>query len=91
MKLHRIVMATAFSAGLWTLPTVASADHSQKTQLTFFMWAGANQGVVPTEVIEAYRSDHPNVEIAIIESNNTITYPKIRFVPVTSGDRRGSS
>ena len=76
MKLH-IAVATAVAAALLALPGAASADHSEKTKLTFFMWAGANQGVVPTEVIDAYTEKHPKVEISIIESNNTITYPKM--------------
>lgn len=87
MKLHRIAMATTFAAGLLALPTVASADHSEKTQLTFFMWAGANQGVVPTEVIEAYTKKHPKVKIDIIESNNTITYPKMVAARRVTPDR----
>ena len=60
MKLH-IAAATAVAAALLALPGAASADHSEKTKLTFFMWAGANQGVVPTEVIEAYKEKHPKV------------------------------
>ncbi len=66
--------AALLAAFFGAAPVVAFAAE---TEITFFMWAGSNQGVVPTEVIEAYRASHPDVEINILESNNTITYPKM--------------
>jgi putative spermidine/putrescine transport system substrate-binding protein len=55
-------------------------------KLTFFIWAGANQGVVPMEVITAYRAAHPDVTIDVLESNNTITYPKMVAARRTTPD-----
>ena len=63
----------------------ASCARAQ-TKLTFFIWAGSNQGIVPTEVISAYRSAHPDVTIDILESNNTITYPKMVAARRTTPD-----
>lgn len=59
--------------------TVGLADHAnvKPTKITFFVWAGSNQGVVPKEVIKSYEQAHPGVDIQILESNNTITYPKM--------------
>ena len=64
------------------IPAAAQED----VNITFFIWAGSNQGVVPMEVIEAYRAENPNVTIDIIESNNTITYPKMVAARRTTPD-----
>lgn len=48
-----------------------------KVKVTFFIWAGSNQGVVPREVVEQYLADNPNVEIEFLESSNAETYPKM--------------
>jgi len=57
--------------------TLCASTALAETKVTFFVWAGSNQGVVPTEVIEKYRKDNPNVTINILESNNTVTYPQM--------------
>lgn len=62
------------SLGLSLLP---QAQAAPKVSLTMFIWAGANQGVVPREVVARYLKTHPNVEIEFWESNNAITYPKM--------------
>lgn len=64
------------------------ANHVEvkDAEITFFIWAGSNQGVVPMEVIEQYREEHPNVEIEILESNNTITYPQMVAAKRTTPD-----
>jgi putative spermidine/putrescine transport system substrate-binding protein len=72
--------ATAVFAG----PAAQAADA---VRLTFFIWLGSNQGVVPKEVIAAYTKAHPNVTIDIIESNNTITYPKMVAARRTTPDQ----
>ena len=54
-------------------PTLAAA----KVKATMFIWAGANQGVVPREVVARYLKAHPGVEIELWESNNAVTYPKM--------------
>ena len=55
-------------------------------EITFFIWAGSNQGIVPMEVIEAYRAEHPEVTINILESNNAITYPQMVAAKRTTPD-----
>jgi len=65
-----IALASVVSAG-------AMAQGRDPARITFFIWAGSNQGVVPTRVIEAYRAANPRVQIEILESNNTLTYPRM--------------
>jgi putative spermidine/putrescine transport system substrate-binding protein len=60
--------------GAVVLPPVAAAP---KVKLTMFIWAGANQGVVPREVVARYVRAHPDVEIEFWESNNAVTYPRM--------------
>jgi putative spermidine/putrescine transport system substrate-binding protein len=64
----------------------AAAAAAEQVKITFFIWAGSNQGVVPTEVITAYRASHPDVQIEILESNNMITYPKMVAARRTTPD-----
>lgn len=63
-----------------------SGAQDEDVQITFFIWAGSNQGIVPMEVIEKYREEHPNVTIDILESNNAITYPKMVAAKRTTPD-----
>jgi putative spermidine/putrescine transport system substrate-binding protein len=76
---HLKTLAKFLLTCLLALGGLALADHSEveDARITFFIWAGSNQGVVPMEVIEQFRADHPNVTIDILESNNTITYPQM--------------
>lgn len=67
-------LAVALSVSVFTAPSTTAAA---KVKLTMFIWAGANQGVVPREVVARYVRSHPNVEIEFWESNNTVTYPKM--------------
>ncbi len=53
----------------------AGADGPVK--LTFFVYVGANQGVVPREVIAEYTKTNPNVTIELFEGTNSETYPKM--------------
>lgn len=55
----------------------AQAQGRDPARITFFIWAGSNQGVVPTRVIEAYRAANPRVTIDILESNNALTFPRM--------------
>lgn len=64
-----------------------AAFSADSTEITFFIWAGSNQGVVPSEVIKKYQEVHPNVKINILESNNTITYPKMVAAYRTTPDK----
>lgn len=53
----------------------AGADGPVK--LTFFVYVGANQGVVPREVIAEYTKQNPNVTIELLEGTNAESYPKM--------------
>lgn len=76
---RKLSIRTLLIASTLAMASLAIADHApvEDAKLTFFIWAGSNQGVVPMDVIEQYREEHPNVDIEILESNNTITYPKM--------------
>ena len=65
-------------------PAQAAPDGPVK--ITFFIWAGSNQGVVPREVFKAYREAHPEVTIEELESTNAITYPKMVAARRTTPD-----
>ncbi|MCC6306429.1 MAG: extracellular solute-binding protein [Rhodobacteraceae bacterium] len=82
---RRAGIRTGLAAGLVAAAATVAPAQDPVT-ITFFIWAGSNQGIVPMEVIEAYRAAHPNVTIEILESNNTITYPKMVATRMTTPD-----
>lgn len=82
MKIGTLAAAALMSSAA----SFAAMAQDDPVEITFFIWAGSNQGIVPTEVIEQYRKDHPNVTINILESNNTITYPKMVAAHRTTPD-----
>jgi putative spermidine/putrescine transport system substrate-binding protein len=65
------------AAALLLMAGTAMAQGRDAARITFFIWAGSNQGVVPMRVIEAYRQANPRVQIDILESNNVLTYPRM--------------
>lgn len=71
-----------------TFTAAGFADHAkvEDAKITFFIWAGSNQGVVPRDVVAQYLEEHPNVEIEFLESNNTITYPQMVAAKRTTPD-----
>lgn len=81
-RLAALAIALMGSAGTGTL----AAQAQEPVEITFFIWAGSNQGVVPMEVIDAYKKAHPEVTINILESNNAITYPKMVAAKRTTPD-----
>ena len=81
-RLAALALALMGSAGT----AIVAAQAQEPVEITFFIWAGSNQGVVPMEVIEAYKKEHPEVTINILESNNTITYPKMVAARRTTPD-----
>lgn len=81
-RLAAFALALLGSAGM---ATVAS-NAQEPVEITFFIWAGSNQGVVPMEVIEAYKQENPHVTINILESNNAITYPQMVAAKRTTPD-----
>lgn len=81
-RLAAFALALLGSTGAATV----AANAQEPVDITFFIWAGSNQGVVPTEVIEAYKKEHPEVTINILESNNAITYPQMVAAKRTTPD-----
>lgn len=73
---------------LWAALMASNADAQgrEPAKITFFIWAGSNQGIIPREVIQAYMQPNPRVEIEILESNNTITYPRMVATRRTTPD-----
>lgn len=78
------VMLMTASTGCGSADKTAGADSvsstgaaSDKVEVTMFVWAGANQGVVPMAVAEQYMADHPDVTINVIESSNSEMYSKM--------------
>src|SRR5437867_10838287 len=63
----------------------AGADGPVK--LTFFVYVGANQGVVPREVQAEYMKANPNVTIELFEGTNAETYPKMVAARKTTPDQ----
>ncbi|HEX9268909.1 MAG TPA: hypothetical protein VF998_03610, partial [Candidatus Limnocylindria bacterium] len=55
--------------------------------LSFFVYVGANQGVVPREVVAEYTKDNPNVTIELYEGTNAETYPKMVAARKTTPDQ----
>lgn len=85
MKRARFLTATLALLGGTALGAL-SAQAQDPVEITFFIWAGSNQGIVPMEVIEAYKQENPHVTIDVLESNNTITYPKMAAARMTTPD-----
>src|SRR3954447_13691393 len=81
---YAAALCAAAIAGLLSPPV--SAQGRDPAKITFFIWAGSNQGIVPMEVIEAYRKANPRGTIEVLESNNQITYPKMVAARRTTPD-----
>lgn len=79
---YALTAGAALAVGLLGFASAATAQ----TEITFVMWVGAQQEVVPTEVIKAYMQTHPDVKINILESNNTIIYPQMVTARRTTPD-----
>lgn len=88
MKLRRAIAVAALAVAGLVAGAAADAQRPppERTTITFFYWAGSNQGVVPNEVITAYRAANPQVTIEILESNNAITYPRMVAARRTTPD-----
>lgn len=69
-----IGLAATLALSLLLIPPAVAAP---RVKLTMFIWAGANQGVVPRAVVARYLRAHPDVEIEFWESTNAATYPRM--------------
>lgn len=66
---------------------VPTAFPTGPVSLTMFVWTGSNQNVVPEELAAQYKKEHPNVKLKLLESNNTVTYPKMVAAKKTTPDQ----
>lgn len=81
----RILAAVLIVAALLSACSMSKAP--KKVKLTMFIWAGANQGVVPQEVVAEYIKKNPHVEVEFIESSNAVVYPKMVAAKQTTPDQ----
>lgn len=90
--------ALAFLAACGPAPATGGASPSAKAggkpqgadgpvKLSFFVYVGANQGVVPREVVAEYTKANPNVTIELYEGTNAETYPKMVAAKKTTPDQ----
>jgi putative spermidine/putrescine transport system substrate-binding protein len=82
----RIPVAMAIAAALLAACSSGAAAGNSTVHLTMFVWAGANQNVVPEQVVAEYEKTHPNVKISLVVSDNTVTYPKMVAAKQTTPD-----
>jgi putative spermidine/putrescine transport system substrate-binding protein len=58
------------------VPAGASAAQTpQAVRISFFVFLGADQGVVPREVAGRYMAAHPGVTVDVVESSNAVVVP----------------
>jgi putative spermidine/putrescine transport system substrate-binding protein len=85
---RRLLSGAAVAAAAVALMVLApGARAADKISLTMFMFAGANQGVVPREAVADYVRRNPNVEVEFLEGSATLTYPKMLAAKQTTPDR----
>jgi len=84
--MSKIVRFIASLALLISTSQVVYAQGSE-AKITFFIWLGSNQGVVPQEIFKVYKEKNPKVEIEVLESNNVITFPKMVATKRTTPDK----
>ena len=82
-KMNRLIA----SAAILVATSQAVYAQGREAKITFFIWLGSNQGVVPQEVFKAYKEKNPKVEIEVLESNNAITFPKMVATKRTTPDK----
>ncbi|MCC7427750.1 MAG: extracellular solute-binding protein [Alphaproteobacteria bacterium] len=77
--------AAATLAGTLGFPmTVAAAEE---LALSFFVFAGGTQSVIPRRVAAAYQQRNANTKIEIYESSNAATYPLMKAARQANPDR----
>lgn len=67
--------------------TAGSGSGGAQVNLTMFVWAGAGQTKLPKQVVDKYNAAHPNVNIKLVVSDNTTTYPKMVAAKRTTPDQ----
>lgn len=78
--------SAAASAGAGAAATASVPSYAKDpVSLTFFHYAGANQDIVPQEVIKQYMVDNPNVKVEALQGNNANTFPGIVAAYKTTG------
>jgi putative spermidine/putrescine transport system substrate-binding protein len=80
-----ITRATAIGVSLRSATSLAamlgfplSVEAATQLAMTFFVFAGGTQSVLPKRVATDYKKAHPNVDFEFYESSNAVTYPKMK-------------
>ncbi|MEO8132615.1 MAG: extracellular solute-binding protein [Betaproteobacteria bacterium] len=60
---------------------------AEQLAITFFVFAGGTQPVLPKEVAKAYEKANPQVAIEIHESSNAVAYPKMKAARQANPDK----
>lgn len=73
------VAAVAGGVGGYYLLSKSPSSPSSKPNvaLTWFLYVGANQGIVETQVLQDYMQQNPNVNVTIDSGSNAATYPQM--------------
>lgn len=79
--------AAAAGALASTLTFPLSARAAEQVAVSFFVFAGGTQSVIPKRVAEAYQKAHENVAIEIYESSNAKSYPLIKAARQANPDK----
>jgi putative spermidine/putrescine transport system substrate-binding protein len=61
--------------------------QAQQVALSFFVFAGGTQPVLPRRVAQQYEQRNPGARIEIYESSNTVAYPLMKAARQASPDR----
>ena len=64
-----------------------TAAQAQELALSFFVFAGGTQSVLPRRVAQEYQQAHPGTRIELYESSNAVTYPLMRAARQANPDR----
>ena len=85
--------ATAMGLGLPAASAIAAtlgfpmSARAADVALSFFVFAGGTQSVIPRRVAAAYEEANPGVEIEIYESSNAVTYPLMKAAREANPDQ----
>lgn len=79
--------ATAAASLATSLGFPMSRAQAQELAVSFFVFAGGTQSVLPRRVASEYTQRNPNTKIEIYESSNAATYPLMKAARAANADR----
>jgi putative spermidine/putrescine transport system substrate-binding protein len=59
------------------IPVIPPTPAPKPVELTWFLYVGANQGVLEKQIIQDYMARNPHVKINVFQGSNVATYPKM--------------